>query len=157
MWELERAENLPSAERQILDAELAAAIGVKTQRRLARRLKSQDRKVELSGAAMAYVGRSPKDNERLTFSVAGPNDYWFHARGIPGAHVIVKTNGSAMTDRQIEEAAALAAGQSRAADSGSVEVDYTQRKHVRRQSGGRPGLVWYTDFATVRVSPNRSL
>ena len=122
-----------------------------------RQKRSQERRITLSGDVVALVGRSPKENERLTFSVAGPNDYWFHARGIPGAHVIVKTNGAEISVRQIEEAAALAAGHSRGADSVHVEVDYTQRKHVRRHSSGRAGLVWYTDFQTVRVRPSTNI
>ncbi|MBV8461314.1 MAG: DUF814 domain-containing protein, partial [Candidatus Eremiobacteraeota bacterium] len=111
------------------------------------------RTVPLPGGAIAFVGRSPKDNERLTFSVAGPNDYWFHVRGVPGAHVIVKTQGRELAPEQIEAAAAVAAGHSRAVGATSVEVDYTRRKHVRRQAAGRPGLVFYTDFNTVRVRP----
>ncbi|MFI5389192.1 MAG: NFACT RNA binding domain-containing protein, partial [Candidatus Eremiobacterales bacterium] len=101
------------------------------------------------------VGRSPKDNERVTFTVGAPNDLWFHARGVPGAHVILKLPDprDRPTDEQIVAAAALAAGQSRAAAASKVEVDYTQRKHVRKQGGGRPGLVWYTDFRTVLVEP----
>jgi len=155
LWELERAETETGAEREALLAEIADAIGFKGQRTRTRRQRSQERRFALSGDAVALVGRSPKENERLTFSVASPSDYWFHARGIPGAHVIVKTNGAEMSPQQIEEAAALAAGHSRAADSSHVEVDYTQRKHVRRHSSGRAGLVWYTDFQTVRVRPNK--
>jgi predicted ribosome quality control (RQC) complex YloA/Tae2 family protein len=111
--------------------------------------------VELPDGALAYVGRSPKDNERVTFTVARPDDYWFHARGIPGAHVVLKLAlaGEAPTDEQIEMAAALAAGASRASGAAKVEVDYTQRKHVRRQGKGATGLVWYTDFRTVLVIP----
>lgn len=154
LWELEQAETRPVEEREALIVEVADALGFKSQHKRKRRERTQERRVTLSGNAVAMVGRSPKENERLTFSVAGPNDYWFHARGIPGAHVIVKTNGAEISHEQVEEAAALAAGHSRAADSAHVEVDYTQRKHVRRHSSGRAGLVWYTDFQTVRVRPN---
>ena len=155
LWELERAEAQTGVERDAVLAEIADALGFKGQRTRTRRPRSQERRVALGGDAVALVGRSPKENERLTFSVAGPNDYWFHARGIPGAHVIVKTNGADISPQQIEEAAGLAAGHSRAADSAHVEVDYTQRKHVRRHSSGRAGLVWYTDFQTVRVRPRQ--
>jgi predicted ribosome quality control (RQC) complex YloA/Tae2 family protein len=155
LWELEQAETRPVDEREPILVEIADALGFKSQHRRARRERSHERRVTLSGEAVAMVGRSPKENERLTFSVAGPHDYWFHARGIPGAHVIVKTNGAEISHEQIEEAAALAAGHSRAADSAQVEVDYTQRKHVRRHSSGRAGLVWYTDFQTVRVRPQK--
>jgi predicted ribosome quality control (RQC) complex YloA/Tae2 family protein len=156
LWELERAEQLDPVEREVVLGEIADALGFKKQRERARRQRTQERRVALSDGAFALVGRSPKENERLTFSIAGPNDYWFHARGIPGAHVIVKTGGPEISPQQIEEAAGLAAAHSRAADSAHVEIDYTQRKHVRRHSSGRPGLVWYTDFQTVRVRPDRS-
>ncbi|MDQ6780509.1 MAG: NFACT RNA binding domain-containing protein [Candidatus Eremiobacteraeota bacterium] len=156
-WELQRLPELPAPERQAVIAELTAAIGGKRRASAApAKGKQPDRKIALSDGAIAYVGRSPKDNERLTFRVASGNDYWFHARGIPGAHVIVKTNGSAITDVQIREAAELAAGHSRAATAGAADVDYTQRKHVRRHSSGRPGLVWYDNFKTTRVTLPRS-
>ncbi len=152
LWEAER-DDLDAAQRGLLMAELAAAIGMKRQEKKTKRTAAPHPRVELSDGAVAYVGRSPKENERLTFSVAGPNDYWFHARGLPGAHVIVKTNGIPLVQKQIQEAAALAAAHSRGAGAKSVDVDYTRRKHVRRRGGGRAGLVWYTDFATIRVNP----
>ena len=149
-WEIDRLD-LAAVERESFLEEIASAVGSKKQIKRRRAAKAPERRVALSGGAVALVGRSPKDNERLTFSVAGPNDYWFHARGVPGAHVIVKTDGADISTQQIEEAAALAAGHSRASGSASVEVDYTRRKHVRRQSNARPGLVWYTNFESVRV------
>jgi predicted ribosome quality control (RQC) complex YloA/Tae2 family protein len=152
-WELDRAHALDAPTRSSLVAEVAAAVGIKTLPPKQRRAKVDDHAVRLPDGALALVGRSPKDNERLTFSVAGPDDYWFHARGVPGAHVILKTQGRAPTPEQIEGAAALAAAHSRAAAATRVEVDYTRRKHVRRQAAGRPGLVFYTDFDTVRVRP----
>jgi len=152
VWELDRAGASEPEQSQVV-AEVAAAVGAKRQRQRQRVAKADDHCIPLPGGAIAIVGRSPKDNERLTFSVAGPNDYWFHARGVPGAHVIVKTQGHELALEQIEAAAAVAAGHSRAAGATSVEVDYTRRKHVRRQAAGRPGLVFYTDFNTVRVRP----
>ncbi|MBV8669612.1 MAG: NFACT family protein, partial [Candidatus Eremiobacteraeota bacterium] len=131
-WELDRASDHDAAARSAIVAEVAAAVGVKRKPQKQRAPKAGDRTVSLPGGAIALVGRSPKDNERLTFSVAGPNDYWFHVRGVPGAHVIVKTQGRELAVEQIEAAAAVAAGHSRAVGATSVEVDYTRRKHVRR-------------------------
>ena len=163
LWELDRAQAEPELRGPIIE-EVTSAIGTprrrargaKTTRAAVPRPKAVHDGVALAGGATAYVGRSPKDNERLTFSVARPNDYWFHARGIPGAHVILRlpAAGPAPTAAQIEGAAALAARASRAGDAGKVEVDYTRRKHVRRR-GARTGLVWYTDFKTVLVAPAR--
>ncbi len=171
LWELDRADAQPAL-RTAIHADVTAAISKrkapgaadfsrpgKAKRKSSGRMDSTAPKfgegVLLSGGATAFVGRSPKDNERLTFVVARPNDYWFHARGIPGAHVILKLAhaGETPTQEQLEAAAALAAGASRASDAGKVEVDYTQRKHVRRQGKGATGLVWYTDVKTILVTP----
>jgi predicted ribosome quality control (RQC) complex YloA/Tae2 family protein len=140
--------------------EVAEAINLRRSQRAnstSRSTARRDRTVVLPSGAIAHIGRSPKDNERVTFSVAGPNDLWFHARGIPGAHVVIRApdGRAAATDDDILAAAALAAGQSRAAAAGKVEVDFTRRKHVRKQGKGRPGLVWYTDFKTVLVTPRK--
>lgn len=156
LWELDRAASDSPAALAVMCEEIADSIGRKratAKRRASKRAPS--RIVDVPGGAVAHVGRSPKDNERVTFTVGAPNDLWFHARGVPGAHVILKLRDprDRPSDEQIVAAAALAAGQSRAAAASKVEVDYTQRKHVRKQGGGRPGLVWYTDFRTVLVEP----
>jgi predicted ribosome quality control (RQC) complex YloA/Tae2 family protein len=155
LWEVERAE--ATGDSSVFD-EVADAIDLRRAQRAAARHKPpvrRERTAVLPSGLVAYVGRSPKDNERVTFSVAGPNDLWFHARGIPGAHVVIRApdGRTPPTDEDILAAAALAAGQSRAAAAGKVEVDYTRRKYVRKQGKGRPGLVWYTDFQTVLVEP----
>ncbi len=157
LWEVNRAEDADSSDFATL-TEIAESISPQ------RRLKAdktarprRDRVVDLGDGAVAHVGRSPLDNERVTFSVAGKDDFWFHARGIPGAHVILKLPGGRTqpTQAEIHAAASLAAGSSRAAESGKVEVDFTRRKHVRKQGKGRTGMVWYTDFQTVLVAPTR--
>jgi predicted ribosome quality control (RQC) complex YloA/Tae2 family protein len=161
LWELERAQSASPEDLSTVCEEITDALGSRrsgngrTKVRPARKV--LPRTVALPGGAVVYVGRSPKDNERVTFSIAAPNDLWFHTRGIPGAHVVLKPADprDRPTDEQILAAASLAAGQSRAADAGKVEVDYTQRKHVRKQGGGRVGLVWYTDFKTVLVAPRK--
>ncbi|HET9342124.1 MAG TPA: NFACT family protein [Candidatus Eremiobacteraceae bacterium] len=156
LWELDRAASDSPAALAAMCDEIADAIG--RNRATAKRSASKraaSRVVDVPGGAVAHVGRSPKDNERVTFTVGAPNDLWFHARGVPGAHVILKLRDprDRPSDEQIIAAAALAAGQSRAAAASKVEVDFTQRKHVRKQGGSRPGLVWYTDFRTVLVEP----
>jgi predicted ribosome quality control (RQC) complex YloA/Tae2 family protein len=100
------------------------------------------------------VGRSPSENADLTFRVARPNDLWFHAQRIPGAHVILARDDRATAPHEdIEVAASLAAFHSRARAATSVPVDYTSRKHVRKQRAAPPGLVWYTHAKTVVVEP----
>ncbi len=156
LWEAERVRDAAPDDAVALTEEIASAIGLRRgSKPNVSRKRVPPRSVALEDGATALVGRSPKDNERVTFTLGAPDDWWFHARGIPGAHVILKLADprGVPSDEQIVGAAALAAGQSRAAQAQSVDVDYTQRKHVRKQGGGRVGLVWYTDFKTVRVTP----
>ncbi len=109
------------------------------------------RRYVLDGGAVALVGRSTRDNDRLTFAVARAGDLWFHARGVPGAHVILQ--GGPPSEEAIRQAAALAAYYSRARQAGEVAVDYTERRHVRKPPGARPGVVSYSRARTVYVRP----
>ena len=96
-----------------------------------------------------YVGKNNIQNEELTFKFATGNDWWFHAKGVPGSHVIVKTNGeSDMPDATFEEAGRLAAFYSKNRGQDRVEIDYIQKKNVKKPSGGKPGfVVYYTNFS----------
>lgn len=97
-----------------------------------------------------YVGKNNLQNEELTFKYATGNDWWFHAKGIPGSHVIVKTNGEEMTDRAYEEAGKLAAYYSQSRGQEKVEIDYTQKKNVKKPNGSKPGfVVYYTNYSLV--------
>jgi len=106
----------------------------------------------LSGGEL-LVGGSAVGNEWVTFHLARPDDLWFHARGVPGAHVVLRIPTGEPTQEQIMQAARAAAGRSAARDAGSVEVDYTSRKYVRKIRGGAPGLVTYRHERTVAVAP----
>jgi predicted ribosome quality control (RQC) complex YloA/Tae2 family protein len=101
------------------------------------------------------VGKSGRDNDRLTFKLAGPDDFWFHAAGVPGAHVVVRTTArdARLPRATIEEAAAAAAWFSEAKGSSLAEVQWTRRKHVRRVRGAPPGTVTLKRFETIRVRP----
>lgn len=98
-----------------------------------------------------YVGKNNFQNEELTFKFATGNDWWFHAKGVPGSHVIVKSNGEeALPDRVFEEAGRLAAYYSKNRGNDKVEIDYIQKKHVKKPAGGKPGfVVYYTNFSLV--------
>lgn len=97
-----------------------------------------------------YVGKNNYQNEELTFKVATGNDWWFHAKGVPGSHVIVKANNEELPDETFEEAARLAAYYSKNRDADKVEVDYIQKKHVKKTNGGAPGFVIYhTNYSMV--------
>ena len=96
-----------------------------------------------------YVGKNNYQNDELTFKFATGNDWWFHARQMPGSHVIVKLeNAEEMPDRTFEEAARLAAYYSRGRGHDKVEIDYIQKKHVKKPGGAKPGfVVYYTNFS----------
>ena len=97
-----------------------------------------------------YVGKNNLQNEELTFQLADGNDWWFHAKGIPGSHVIVKSRGEELPDRVFEEAGALAAYFSSAKGQEKAEVDYTLKKNVKKPGGGRPGfVVYYTNYSLM--------
>lgn len=101
-----------------------------------------------------YVGKNNFQNEDLTFNFANGGDWWFHAKGIPGSHVIVKTEGSELPDNTFEEAARLAAYYSKARDAKKVEIDYIQRKHVKKVNGGAPGFVIYHTNYSMVIEPD---
>lgn len=91
-----------------------------------------------------YVGKNNYQNEELTFKFATGNDWWFHAKGAPGSHVIVKNpEGGEMPDATYEEAARLAAHYSSNRKAEKVEIDYIQKKHVKKVNGKMPGFVIY--------------
>jgi predicted ribosome quality control (RQC) complex YloA/Tae2 family protein len=99
------------------------------------------------------VGRNSRQNDEVTFRRAQGDDWWFHARGVPGAHVIVRTAGRELSPDTIRQAAELAAYYSRLRTEADVQVDYTQRRHVRRIPRAAPGLVTYSQEQTIRVTP----
>lgn len=100
-----------------------------------------------------YVGRSARQNDEVTFTIGRPDDLWMHARGIPGAHVIVRTKDGTIPEQTRYEAAGLAAYYSRARHDRAVEVILAPRKKVRRIPGGVPGLVSYQEDQTLLVAP----
>lgn len=98
-----------------------------------------------------YVGKNNYQNDELTFKFATGGDWWFHAKGIPGSHVIVKCEGvDTLPDRTFEEAARLAAYYSRGRSQEKVEIDYIQKKHVKKPGGAKPGfVVYYTNYSMM--------
>lgn len=101
------------------------------------------------------VGKNNRQNDYITFRVAAEDDLWLHARGIPGAHVVVRAAGRPVSRAALETAAALAAYYSRGREAGSVPVDYTLRRHVKKPRGARPGFVIYREERTIMARPAR--
>ena len=108
-----------------------------------------------------FVGKNNTQNDELTFHLAKPTDIWFHANDIPGSHVILRTEGTPfeqVPDRAFEEAARLAAYYSKGRDAGRVEVDYLEKKNVKKPSGARPGFVIYhTNYSILADADKKGL
>jgi predicted ribosome quality control (RQC) complex YloA/Tae2 family protein len=156
-WEAQRAADEDFGEVEAAVAELTRRARTPP-RPAARRRRRALLEFRTRDGARIVVGRSPAENAELTFRLARPNDLWFHARGIPGAHVILSRDDRAeASDADVRAAAALAAFHSRAKGSAAVPVDYTPRKHVRKQRDAPPGLVWYTEAKTVVAEPRSTL
>lgn len=102
-----------------------------------------------------FIGRNNRENDLLTHKIARRDDIWLHAQGIPGSHVIIKTEGKDVPEEVIKYAAQLAAYNSKGRNSGSIEVDYTQKQNVKRSPANKPGLVNYTNFKTISVDSNQ--
>jgi predicted ribosome quality control (RQC) complex YloA/Tae2 family protein len=110
------------------------------------------RRFRTNSGATIMVGRSARENDRITFHDAGPEDLWFHARGLAGAHVILKSDGGP-SEASIRAAAQIAAYYSEGRHSGQVAVDVVERKHVRKPRGAPPGAVTYATERTLLVAP----
>lgn len=105
-----------------------------------------------------YVGKNNFQNEELTFKIATGNDWWFHAKGMPGSHVIMKTDLKEIPDSSFEDAARLAAYYSKGREQDKVEVDYIQKKNVKKPNGGKPGfVVYYTNYSMMADTDIRDL
>jgi predicted ribosome quality control (RQC) complex YloA/Tae2 family protein len=114
--------------------------------------------VILSGGWRCFAGRNAAGNDRVTFRIGRRGDYWFHARGTAGAHVVLKMEGRGEEPPSavIREAAAVAASRC-GSPSGVVPVDYTRVQYVRKPKGGKPGQVVYTREKTLFIDLDRQM
>ena len=118
---------------------------------------SKPREFRTSGGFRVLVGRNNRQNDKLTLKDADYRDLWFHVQKLHGSHAILVTNGREPGDQDITEATILAAYFSQAKDSANVPVDCTQVKNVKKPAGARPGMVIYTTYRTVNVTPEEGL
>lgn len=119
---------------------------------------SKPMKFKSSDGFDILVGRNNRQNDKLTKGIAARDDLWFHVKDIPGSHVVIRNHDrQEIPDLTIEEAAILAVYYSKAKESKNVSVDYTQIKHVNKQKGAKPGLVYYENYQTVIVNPDEQL
>lgn len=100
-----------------------------------------------------YVGKNNLQNDYISFTLAGGKDWWFHVKDAPGSHVVVITNGEDLPDATYIEAAKLAAFFSSRRQSDKIEVDYTQKKNLKKPAGSKPGfVVYYTNYSLITDS-----
>ncbi|MGD9567137.1 MAG: NFACT family protein [Sedimentibacter sp.] len=107
-----------------------------------------------SGGHEILVGKNNLQNDMLTFKVGKKEDYWFHAKNMPGSHVIIRTNGDELTDDEYVEAAKIAAYFSKGKNSSTVEIDYTKKLNVKKPPNAKPGFVIYDTNYSMMVEPN---
>lgn len=110
-----------------------------------------------SDGFLILSGRNNLQNERLTLKDSQKSDIWFHTQKIAGSHTVLVTEGREVTNRALTEAAVIAAVNSKARNSAKVPVDYTTIKNVKKQPGGKPGMVIYEHFSTAIVDPDEAL
>lgn len=149
----EKYEELQQIETELIEAKFISSLKKlrlkKTTKETILRLKSPD-------GLEIIVGKNHRDNEFIYRHLAQSGDLWFHASKIPGSHVLIKTDGTCNVPKtSIEFAAQLAAYYSKGKNESYVDVDYTQRKYVRKIPGGKPGMVTYQNFNTIRATPQK--
>ena len=103
-----------------------------------------------------YVGKNNYQNDELTFKLATGNDWWFHAKGMPGSHVIVKAENKELPDSTFEEAGKLAGYYSKGKNADKVEIDYLQKKNVKKPNGAAAGVVVYYTNYSLTIHPDIS-
>jgi predicted ribosome quality control (RQC) complex YloA/Tae2 family protein len=109
---------------------------------------------QLPGGWEVLAGRTDAANDRLSLKLARPGDLWFHIRGMPGSHVVLRVPQDAAADRATQElAAAIAAFHSKARGAGSVAVSCTDARHVSKPSGAPPGTVAIKKESVLKVRP----
>jgi predicted ribosome quality control (RQC) complex YloA/Tae2 family protein len=108
----------------------------------------------LPGGWIVLAGRTDADNDRLSIKLAAANDYWFHVRGMPGSHVVLRVDRGDEPDRAtLEAAAAIAAYHSKARNAGVVSVSCTRAKYVSKPRGAKPGTVEISNERVLKVRP----
>ena len=103
------------------------------------------------------VGRNNRQNDQLTLKFAEKSDIWLHTQTITGSHVLILTDGETPPDTTIEEAAVIAAVNSRGRGSNLVPVDYCLARYVKKPAGAKPGKVIFTNYKTAFVRPDSEL
>ena len=118
---------------------------------------SKPREFRSTAGLRILVGRNNRQNDRLTTKMAGPRDIWLHTQKIHGSHVILCADGVEPDEESVLEAAMLAAYFSQGREGSKIPVDYTPVRYVKKPSGAQPGMVIYTTYQTIYVTPDSEL
>jgi len=122
--------------------------------RVRERKKYNVNEYELPGGWKVLAGRSDEENDFLSLKAAGPNDYWFHVRGMPGSHVILRARQGEEPDREtLNRAAAVAAFHSKARNAGITAVSCTRARYVTKHKDSKPGSVHIRKESIIKVRP----
>lgn len=140
-------------------AELAAEgiLKLDVKKKKAVRERTLPLRIKLGEETVLYIGKNNKQNDHVTFAIGSGRDLWFHTKGIPGSHVILKTSRPKAHDEEISAAVQFAAFFSKARSSSNVPVDCTERRFVKKPSGSKPGFVIYTNQKTYYATPEEAL
>jgi len=131
----------------------AGAKDKKGKRRIKNQKENSPAMFKSSDGFTIYAGKNNKQNDILTLKTASSSDIWLHTKNIPGSHVIIRGEGREISETAILEAAIIAARHSKARTSSNVNVDYTKVKYVKKPAGAKPGMVIYTHYRTLTVTP----
>lgn len=152
LYEIESAES--ERELSAVRQELSESGYIKARKGKAKPQKDQGyRAFTVSDGFTVLVGRNNRQNDRLTLKESRKSDIWLHTKDIPGSHTVIVSDGKAVTDRAIEEAAEICAWFSSARESHKVPVDYTEIRYVSKPQGSPPGRVIYTHQHTLFITP----
>lgn len=113
---------------------------------------------ETTNGYRVLCGKNNTQNDKLTFKIASKGDYWFHAKNMPGSHVILLCDGMEEPPAiDFTEAATIAATHSKAGDKAIVEVDYSLAKNIKKPAGAKPGFVIYHTNYSANVAPDKAV
>ncbi len=145
-------DNLPfDASLAPIEEEIAAITGSRSSKQKVRKERPDPPYVYLVDGFYIYRGKNNMQNEEITFKIASSNDVWLHLKAQHGAHTVIITDGRTVPENVLKIAAEITASTKNA----SSDVDYTERKNVKRMPGGHPGQVIYVNYKTILAIPNK--
>lgn len=156
LYSIETSESLEDLDDIYNELSKEGLMKRKTNKKRNEEVKPKFIKFMSSGNHEILVGKNNLQNDMLTFKIGNKEDYWFHAKNLPGSHVIIKTNNDELTDQEFVEASQVAAYYSKGRNSSYVEVDYTKKINIKKPPNAKPGFVIYDTNYSMLVKPDIS-